>query len=104
MLWIIKKTLVQKFLIGQDNCKRLHKFLNTHNGALSFEYVFKFLFCFRGAKWKLVECKLLWWGFWKHGEKNDSELSLSYAQKALSETKKPNLTLNKTHIYLYILS
>lgn len=38
------------------------------------------------------------------GKKNDSELSLSYAQKALSETKKPDLPLNKTHIHFYILS
>lgn len=58
MLWIIRKCFCKKSLIRHDNCKRLHKFLNNHHGALSFEYVFKFLFCFRGAKWKLVECKL----------------------------------------------
>lgn len=85
-----KKTLLQIFLMGHDDCKRLHKFPNNHNGALSFEYVFKILFCFREAEWKLVECKL-WRGFWKNEKKKKRLNSRSpMRKKALSETEKPN--------------
>lgn len=87
-----KKTLLQKFLIGHDNCKRLHKFPNNHNGALSFEYVFKFLFCFRGAKRKLVECKI-WWGFWKNEKKKKTLNSRSPVHKKPSVKQKSLIDL-----------
>lgn len=39
--------ILQKYLSGCDNCKRLDKILNNPNSAVSFECVFKFLFGFR---------------------------------------------------------
>lgn len=50
-----KKAVAKVLLIGYHNCERFGKFLSiNHNTAFGFENVFKFLFCFRGTKWKNV--------------------------------------------------